>query len=175
MGKVLVNSLLERLAGVVRGDGVDVWVWKSDKDGVFSVKSCFLLLQNQSLPDGVISNVEEVIFCENWRSKTPGKVLAFSWTFLLDRIPIKVNLAKRRLLATYDPKRCVFCDREVESVVHLFLHCEVVSKVWREVMRWLDFNLITPPNLFIHALCWSREVNSKKLRRGAWLIWHAVV
>ncbi|XP_024642219.1 uncharacterized protein [Medicago truncatula] len=122
-----------RLAGVVRGDGVDVWVWKSDKDGVFSVKSCFLLLQNQSLPDGVISNVEEVIFCENWRSKTPGKVLAFSWTFLLDRIPIKVNLAKRRLLATYDPKRCVFCDREVESVVHLFLHCEVVSKVWREV------------------------------------------
>jgi hypothetical protein len=42
-------------------------------------------------------------------------------------------------------------------------------------MRWLNFNLITPPNLFLQAIGWSREVNSKKLRRGFWLIWHAVV
>jgi hypothetical protein len=173
--KVLVNSLLERLVGVVMRDGPDVWVWKPDKDGVFSVKSCFVLLQNLYLPEGVLSNEEEVIFRENWRSKAPGKVLAFSWMLLLDRIPTKANLAKRRLLGMDDPKRCVFCDVEVETAVHLFLHCDVVSKVWREVMRWFDVNLITPPNLVIHALCWSREVYSKKLRRGAWLIWHAVV
>jgi len=42
-------------------------------------------------------------------------------------------------------------------------------------MDWLNFNFIKPPNLFIHALCWSREVGSKILRKGAWVVWHAVV
>lgn len=102
-------------------------------------------------------------------------MLAFSWTLLLDRIPTKVNLAKRRIMGMEDSKRCVFCDGEDESAVHLFLHCAFTSKVWREVMGWLNFNFIIPPNLFTHALCWSREVRSKFLRRGAWLIWHAVV
>jgi hypothetical protein len=47
---------------------------------------------------GDLNYEEEVIFRDNWRSKAPGKVLAFSWTLLLDRIPTKVNLAKRRLM-----------------------------------------------------------------------------
>jgi hypothetical protein len=33
--KELLNSLLERLNGVVRRDGDDVWVWKPGIDGVF--------------------------------------------------------------------------------------------------------------------------------------------
>jgi len=144
-------------------------------EGVFSVKSCFLLVQNQRLLDGILTFEEEVIFLENWRGKAPGKMLAFSWTLLLDRIQTKVNLAKRRLMGPEDSKRCVFCEREDQSVVHLFLHCDFISKVWLEVMRWLNFNFITPPNLFIHAFCWSREVRSKILKRGAWLIWHVVV
>jgi hypothetical protein len=94
---------------------------------------------------------------------------------LLDRIPTKINLAKRSLLGEDVSKRCVFCDRGDESATHLFIHCEWVSKVWRKVMCWLNFSFIMPPNLFIHALCWTREVGAKKLRRGAWLIWHAVV
>jgi hypothetical protein len=102
-------------------------------------------------------------------------VLAFSWTMVLDRIPTKINLGKRRLIGEDESKRCVFCDSEDESALHLFLHCGMINNVRREVMRWLDFNVITPPNLFIHALCWSREVRTKRLRRGAWLIWHTVV
>lgn len=42
-------------------------------------------------------------------------------------------------------------------------------------MRWLNFNFIILPNLFIHAFCWTREVRSKLLRKGVWCIWHAVV
>jgi len=30
-------------------------------------------------------------------------------------------------------------------------------------MRWLDFSLIIPPNLFVHFECWSIEVRKKKL------------
>jgi len=42
-------------------------------------------------------------------------------------------------------------------------------------MKWLNFNFITRPNLFIHAICWAREVWSKKFRTSMWFIWHAVV
>jgi len=78
-------------------------------------------------------------------------------------------------LGVENSKRCVFCDGEDKTVTRLFLHCRVISKVWREVMSWLNFNFITPPNLFIHAICWFSEVRSKKLRRGALIIWNAVV
>jgi hypothetical protein len=139
------------------------------------VKSCFLLLQNLCLLNGGLNREEEIVFRENWRGKAPGKVLAFSWTLLLDRIPTKVNLDKRRLLGTNDSKRCAFCNSVDESSVHLFLHCVVILKVWRAVMCWLNFNFIIPPNLSIHALCWIREVRSKLLRKGVWLIWHAVI
>jgi len=171
----LVSSLWARLEGVVLGEGSDVWAWRADKEGVFSVKSCYSLIQNLSSSEGVLNLDEELIFRDLWRSKAPTKVLAFSWTLLLDRIPSKVNLAKRRSLGLKESKRCVFCDIEDESATHLFLHCDFISKVWSEVMRWLNFYVITPPNLLIHSLVWSREVRSKKLRRGAWLIWHAVV
>lgn len=35
--------------------------------------------------------------------------------------------------------------------------------------------MVTPLNLFIHSACWSDEANSKKIHRGFWLIWHAVI
>lgn len=88
---------------------------------------------------------------------------------------ISIFLREVYILQADDCERCVFCEDGDESATHLFLHCDWVSKVWSEVMRWLNFNFIIPPNLFIHAFCWSREVRSKNLRRGVWLIWHAVV
>jgi len=152
------------------GDRAYAWDWKPEKDGVFSVKSCYMLLLNLFNIEAPLNDVEKMIFREIWKSKAPAKVLAFSWTLMLDRIPTKINLAKRSLIGEDESKRCVFCKGGDESVIHLFLHCEWVSKVWREVMQWLNINFITPPNLFIHAFCWSREVGYKNLRRGAWLI-----
>ena len=81
-----------------------------------------------------------------------------------------MNLEKRRLLGVEDSKRSVFCGCYDETATHFFLHCEIIDQVWRELMKWLNFNFISPPNVFIHALCWSREARGKKLRQGAWLI-----
>jgi hypothetical protein len=115
-----------------------------------------------------------VVFRDLWKSKAQSKVLAFSCTLILDRIPTKVYLAKRRLFAIEDSKRCVFCNED-ETFVHLFLHCHIISKVWREVMNWMQFNFITPPNLILHINCLSSAMCTKKLRRGAWIICHVVI
>jgi hypothetical protein len=42
-------------------------------------------------------------------------------------------------------------------------------------MNWMQFNFITPPNFGIHFNCWSSVMRLKKLRKGAWVIWHAVI
>jgi len=135
------------------------------------ISSRYKILQDLRLVEGVWSGEEEVVFRNLWKSKAPSKVLAFSWTLLLDRIPTKVNLMRRHLLAVDDSKRCVFCGLEDETVVHLFLQCRVTSRVWLEVMRWFQFNVITSPNLFFHINGWLGEMHLKKLKRGAWLIW----
>ena len=118
---------------------------------------------------------EEVVFQEIWKSRVLSKVLVFSWTLILDRIPTKLNLGKRWLLAIDESKWCVFCDIEDETGVHMFIHCHVISKVKREVMNWLQFNFITPPNFILHINCWSSVLGSKKLKRRAQIIWHVVI
>jgi len=87
----------------------------------------------------VLTLDEEVVYRVLWKSKALAKVLVFSWTLFLDRIPTNVNLHKRRFLGGEESKRCVFCGGEDETAVHLFIHCEVIAKVWREVMRWFGF------------------------------------
>jgi hypothetical protein len=68
----------------------------------------------------------------------------------------------------------VNCEGE-ETPLHLFLPCNVVDKVWKRVLKWLEFNFITPSNLFVHLECWSEEVKKRKIRKGMWLIWHASI
>jgi hypothetical protein len=104
-----------------------------------------------------------------WWSKAPLKVVAFSWKLLLDRIPTRMNLARRNCLPS------VLCGLVEESTSHLFLHCIFTTKVWASVMRWLDFSFITPPNLFVHWACWSNERRNKRIRKGMLIIWHATM
>jgi hypothetical protein len=153
----------------------DRWVWKPGEGGVFSVKSCYDCLQKLDLTEEEVSREEGVLFRELWKCRAPSKALAFSWKLILDRIPTKVNLAKRRLLSSQDSKRCVFCGLVDETSVHLFLHCNVISQVWRGVMNWMQINFITPPNLLTHFLGWSSALYPKKSRKGLLVIWNAVI
>jgi hypothetical protein len=102
-------------------------------------------------------------------------VVAFSWSLLLDRIPTRSNLAIRNILHPDSSLLCVLCDRMVETLTHLFLHCEVTARIWCGVSNWLELNFITPPNLFVHFECWNSEVTSKRIKKGAWMIWHATI
>jgi len=173
--KELLQNLLLRLEGVILGVNPDCWVWKSEEGGIFSIRSCYKILQSLCLEEGGVSRDEEVVFRDMWKSRAPSKVLAFSWLLFIDRISTKIDLAKKMILSMEDSKRCVFCGLFDESVEHLFPHSNVISKVWREVMDWVQFHFLIPPNLIIHFMCWSSEMRTKKLRKGAWIIWHAVI
>lgn len=67
------------------------------------------------------------------------------------------------------------CGHGNETTSHLFLHCDVASLIWRKVFDWLGVNFITPQDLLVHFACSSDEVNSRRLRKAFWLIWHATL
>jgi len=86
-----------------------------------------------------------------------------------------MNWAARGVLEESSSRSRVVCGGRDETEVHLFLHCEEVQRVWKKLMCWLNCNFIVPNNLLVHLECWSKEVSTKKLRQGFWLIWHATL
>jgi len=172
----LVNNLLGCIGVFVEVGGSDAWEWKLKDGGYFSVKYCYSLLERMEAVDMEIDGGEKRVLNYIWMSPAPLKVLAFSWTLLQDRISTRANLALRRVLdGGEDGCFCVLCGRRVETEIHLFLHCEVVSKVWVMVFNWVNVNFITPPSLGTHLDHWFNEVGSKKLRKGLLMIWHATI
>jgi hypothetical protein len=171
----LIDNLMALLEGVILGTEEDRWEWLPEESGLFTVKSSYTVLELIYLLVIELCPLEEGVFSLIWKSPAPSKVVAFSWSLLLDRIPTRENLAIRNILEPDSLLLCVLCDRHVESSTHLFLHCDVSALIWRGVLNWLEFNFITPPNIFNHFKCWNGEANSKRIKKGVWLIWHATI
>jgi len=119
----LVEILMVELEGWVKTERVDAWWWKLEEEGFFTVSSTYELLAGLLMPPESLFETKEMVFGSVWKSPAPSKVVAFSWQLLLDRIPTKTNLARRRILPVEASERCVFCDQAGETSAHLFLHC----------------------------------------------------
>lgn len=96
------------------------------------------------------------------KSSALSKVVPFSWTLLLNRIPTCDNLALRNALSLDASTGCVLCGSGVETSTHIFLHCGVTSIVWSKILLWLELNFITLNNLFVHLKLWSEIEATKK-------------
>jgi hypothetical protein len=173
--ETLVDELVESLQHVVLSDQVDKWSWAHDSTGDFSVKSTYVLVSDL-LADRVDSSGEKIAaFKSLWKCPAPSKVLGFGWLLLLDRIPTKTNLFRRRILNQVDDQVCVLCNDSEENAVHLFLYCPFALRVWDQICFWLrlDFNLphscISLLNFFAAAFV------SKLIRQGLVLIWSSVI
>ena len=172
----LIVNILTLLEGVSLGEDEDKWLWTAEEDGNFSVRSSYKVLEEIVLLEDDLSGIEEGVFAKLWKSPAPSKVVAFSWMTILNRIPTRSNLALRHVLAQGEVTTCVMCGHGNETTSHLFLHCDVASLIiWRKVFDWLEVNFITPQDLLVHFACWSDEVNSRRLRKAFWLIWHATL
>lgn len=134
----------------------DRWRWKLTEDGVFSVKSTYEKLIDLMLAEEKWNDDEKIVFGGIWKSLAPLKVVVFSWKAFHNRIPTKDNLRIRNVLPGETTTFYVWCGGVEESMVHLFLHCDLAMEVWWKVMRWWNFSLVMPPNLFVHWAGWNR-------------------
>jgi len=146
----LLNNLLLDLHNFEVSQEEDVWCWKLEEGGRFTVSSMYKKLADASLEDEAWGEPENRVFAQIWESKAPSKVVALSWKGLLNRVPTIGNLLRRNALPPNISPNCVLCNGVVESTNHLFLHCFVTWNIWVKLQNGLEVNVITPSNLFSH-------------------------
>ena len=158
---VMWNNLLSRLTPVVLSQEEDEFIWTLDRKGEFSVKSHYLGLIHQNIP-----NTNKHL----WELKTPLKIKVFLWYLRKGVILTKDNLARRNWQGN---QQCCFCH-ENETIQHLFFDCRFARLGWATAYaawglprphsvddmfgHWLDriqSNLKPSIILGASALCWS--------------------
>ncbi|GKB47466.1 RNA-directed DNA polymerase, eukaryota [Tanacetum coccineum] len=71
-----------------------------------------------------------------WVKSVPIKVNVFAWKLFLDRLPTRLNLARRNV---YVPSLdCPLCDQGEEDTSHLFFGCSAAKEVMKLICRWWD-------------------------------------
>jgi len=77
----------------------------------------------------------------------PNKAKVFGWRVLLDRLPTKVNLEYRGVDLSCN--LCLLCNKEVESIQHLLITCEVAQD-WIKCDRWVELTLVRVNDIANH-------------------------
>ena len=110
------NIIMESLMLGSENDSIS---WSASVDRLYSVKSCYVLLNDGRLR---VLHARDI-----WKCKAPLKIKVFTWLVIHDKILSRENLAKKGWMGSIG---CVFCGCAVESSRHIFLHCIVAKVVW---------------------------------------------
>ncbi|GKF18886.1 RNA-directed DNA polymerase, eukaryota, partial [Tanacetum coccineum] len=140
-----------------------------NSDGVFGVKDARNLIDEFFLPKGDKPT--------RWVKSVPIKVNVFAWKLFLDRLPTRLNLARRNV---YVPSLdCPLCDQGEEDTSHLFFGCSAAKEVMKLICRWwdLDYQLVES---YEEWFAWFKsirlEAKSKDVLEGVffvswWSVW----
>ena len=137
-------------------------IWVSDNSGGFSYKSAFTTLQQD---DGFL---EFHFFKFIWKSCVPVRVKCFAWSLSLEKINTSNVLQQKRPFQCLSPNRCVICNRDFESIHHLFLQCHYARSIWEKVFYEFRLHIGVPTNLFL-LLIQGSDKKWKKLIKSLWV------
>jgi len=118
-------------------DKDDRWLWKAETSHVYSVCSAYKLLTIHP------STVSVVSASSIWNKDVPLKVVLFAWRLFRDRLPTKMNLLRRGVIAN-EARLCIAGCGSEETSDHLFLHCNIYGSIWYTIYRWLNLSSVLP-------------------------------
>ncbi|GJU93350.1 RNA-directed DNA polymerase, eukaryota, reverse transcriptase zinc-binding domain protein [Tanacetum coccineum] len=49
-------------------------------------------------------------------------------------MPTRINLDHRGI--DLNSVRCPICDEDVETEEHIFVHCNIARKIWKDILLW---------------------------------------
>jgi hypothetical protein len=114
------SNLLPRITNIELSQDEDEFRWNLNQNGEFSVKSHYLALIYNDVP-----NVNKRL----WKLKAPLKIKIFLWYLCRGVILTKDNLVKRNWQGS---KQCCFCNKD-ETIQHLFFESRFARMVWAGV------------------------------------------
>ncbi|RVX11584.1 LINE-1 retrotransposable element ORF2 protein [Vitis vinifera] len=152
---------VERLLLIIRGRRLnplleDCLLWKETKDGIFSVKSLY----------GILDSRRGVQFPINiiWNPCVPTKVCFFAWEAFWGKVLTLDQLKKRgRCLAN----RCFLCCEEEKSIDHILIQCSKARVLWELLFALFGVTWVLPYSVRDTLSGWS-GFNMGKKRRKVW-------
>lgn len=183
----LINALfwpvdIARILAIPIGapEAEDRMVWHFAKDGKFSVRTCYKLIQDTHFeaatrPSG--SDSTEVRWNFIWQLKVPPKIRMFVWRACANILPTKVALYRRHIVGN---PYCDRCGVDIESLSHALFECRGSQFLWSSspfhlepfephVSMWAileHLRKVLSQDLFLDALvvCWKIwELRNKEL------------
>ncbi|GJT17785.1 RNA-directed DNA polymerase, eukaryota, reverse transcriptase zinc-binding domain protein [Tanacetum coccineum] len=160
-----LDQLQGLIGSMVLTNTMDRWYWDLNGNGVFCVKDVRNLLDETFLPKDVNAT--------RWIKYIPIKINVFAWKVYLDRLPTKLNLARRGVQVP--SLSCPICNSASEDMSHLLFSCELATDVIRQVCRW--WNLVwTPLGSYSEWLSWLKSIRyTTKNGMDTYEEWHGSV
>jgi hypothetical protein len=153
----------------------DTAVWGGTKNGVYSVRSGYHTLLNESYRDNPgpsDTSFEAQVWNSIWGLKIPAKIRHFLWRACHESLPTRINLHHRHVIQ--DPS-CGNCNDMNETVIHALWQCNILEEIWNSVpwgRRMIHNHYLNFMELFHH--CHS-DLSPSELQLFAfttWSIWY---
>ncbi|KAL5833037.1 hypothetical protein ACOSQ3_016711 [Xanthoceras sorbifolium] len=98
----------------------DRLIWHFNKDGLFSVKSCYWLAQESDTANCSNSAELHAWWRFFWKLQVPAKIKKILWRVCHNGLPTAANLLNRKIILN---PVCCCCQKEVETVQHALWWC----------------------------------------------------
>lgn len=113
----------------------DRLVWHYTKNGAFSVSSCYHMIFSESSPTHTISDnvavqssgASPINWNLIWNLNIPPKVRMFLWRAVLDILPHRAELFRRKIASS---PFCELCPQSEETTTHVFQLCRGMDRIW---------------------------------------------
>ncbi|GAU31822.1 hypothetical protein TSUD_58230 [Trifolium subterraneum] len=151
----------------------DWWQWQPDPDEGYTVRGAYQLLTSQ-VPS-TLDDADKLI----WHTHVPLKVSILAWRLLRDRLPTRVNLATRGILAPA-AHFCVSGCGEAESAHHLFISCSTFGSLWTLLCSWIGIAPVHSTSIRDHFVQFTCAAGGARTRRSfmqliwlvcVWIVW----
>ncbi|XP_058725688.1 uncharacterized protein LOC131596961 [Vicia villosa] len=116
----------------------DIVKWQAELEGVFSVKSCYNIINANRILYGPLGEFDKALTIV-WKMDVLMKIRAFGWRSFIYRLPMRGALTKRGIIS-FSNSSCVYCCIREETSVHLLLTCHNADLVWRDIAKWIGFD-----------------------------------
>lgn len=107
------------------GDLEDIWYWRGDIRGVYTVRSTYRLLRQETHNNFIQSDFTS--WDRIWKLNLPPRLQNLIWRGAHGIIQTRYALLCKRV---YTDSNCPFYNMEMEINVHIFLQCMHADQVW---------------------------------------------
>ena len=108
-----------------------------------------------------------------WHLNLLAKIKIFAWRACVNRLPFREKLCARGINTAKD---CPICNKELESIHHVLLHCEFAIRVWSfwaNGVQLIQRNNWSFPDSAVYILAHKPSYVLESFFTVAWAIWYS--